>query len=439
MPLNPDWLLASLVYAMNGSLSQIRHREIMVKHHRACLRLSLHESRMKCAIVVATVIAAAGCAPKNDAAVINSSSQPGVRGAAIDSATKRDMAGKPDTTLNSIVPSGSSESPPPRLEIYYDKPIDSKYALVLTRVRDSLLHVVGLRVQMVDTAARERTWDVATLPASDFGLRVVRADTTSIAFARYGDYGQEMSVKLFLDPSSKKVIKRVDFSPWAGIDSISDHDVAIALSVPEAVIGGMKERDSRPAPGEPWDKYLPQVLKDHPMPASSYADFALARPERVKDGYGPGSEIGETPGPLQIDGIRIWFGKTFYDGEGSSGVGGAGYFDTVTAKYTFLKISELARWSVSSLLLDDHTLWIGMVGHPEGADYSGGLLRHDLVTGNTRKYAIDDVVLRIKRWSGRIYLTTGGGAAVIEGDRLIARYLSEPDANGEFVLLRVNP
>ena len=411
----------------------------MVKHHRACLRLSLYESRMKRAIVVATVIAATGCGPKNDAAVINSSSQTGVRGAAIDSTTKRDIAGRTDTTPNSIGPSGSSEALPARLEVYYDKPIDSKYALVLTRVRDSLLHVVGLRVQMVETAARERAWDVATLPASDFGLRVVRADSTSIAFARYGDYGREMSVKLFLDPSSKKVIKRVDFSPWAGLDSISDRDAAIALGLPEPVVRGMKERDPRPAPGEPWDKYLPQVMKDHPMPQSTYADFARARPERVQDGYDSASAIGETPGPLQMDGSRIWFGKTFYDGEGTSGVGGAGYLDTVTAKYTFLKIPELARWSVSSLLLDDHTLWIGLVGHPEGADYSGGLLLNDLVTGNTRKYPIDDVVLRIKRWNGRIYLTTGGGAAVIEGDRLIARYLSEPDVNGAFVLLRVNP
>jgi hypothetical protein len=353
--------------------------------------------------------------------------------------TQEVAVGDSSARIDTTDKSASTESPPPRLEIYYDKPIDSKYRLVLTRVRDSLSHVVGLRVQLVDTAARERSSDVATLPPSDFGLKVVRADSTSIAFSRHGDYGQEMSVKLFLDASSKKPVKRVDFSPWAGLDSISDGDAAIALNLPEAVVRGMKERDPRPAPGEPWDKYLPQVLKDHPMPGSTYADFARTRPERVKDGYDSTSAIGETPGPLQVDGSRIWFGKTFYDGEGTSGVGGVGYFDTIKSKYTFLTIPELARWSVSSLLVDDQTLWIGLVGHPEGADYSGGLLRHDLKTGNTTKYPIDDVVLRIKRWNGRVYLTTGGGASVIEGDKLIARYLSEPDLNGKFVLLRINP
>jgi|GEM_PF-2659581 len=353
-------------------------------------------------------------------------------------ATVVDTNARVDTT-GAVAASSSAESHPPGLEVYYDKPIDPKYALVLTRVRDSLSRVVGLRVQFLNAGSRQVAWDVATLPASDFGLKVLRADSTSIVFSRYGDYGQEMSVKLYLDPASKKIIKRVDFSPWAGLDSISDDDAAITLAVPDTVVRGLKERDPRPAPGEPWDKYLPQVLKDHPMPSSTYAEFARARPNRVGDGYDSRSEIGEVPGPLQVDGSRIWFGKTFYDGEGTSGVGGVGYFDTINSKYTFLKIPELAPWSVSALLLDDQILWIGLVGHPEGSDYSGGLLRHDLKIGGTRKYPIDDVVLRIKRWNGRTYLTTSGGAALLEEDRLIARYLSEPDANGKFVLLRINP
>ena len=39
-------------------------------------------------------------------------------------------------------------------------------------------------------------------------------------------------------------------------------------------------------------------------------------------------------GPYQIDGARIWFGKNFYDGEGDTGVGAFGYFDTSTRAYT---------------------------------------------------------------------------------------------------------
>lgn len=330
---------------------------------------------MKCLAVIAAVLVVAGCSAPNDAASTNSS---------------------PPTVVQA-----------PAVTVY-DNPIDP---------------------------------DIATLTERDVpGHRVVRADSTSIVISREGNYGfPDMSFKLFLDPGSKKLIKQIDFSPHAGLDSIPDHEAAAALGLPESVVIALKERDPRPAIEGPLDAHLPQALRDHPMPSSSYADFARARPERVENGYDPESEIGEMPGPLQMDGPRIWFGKTFYDGEGLSGVGGVGYFDTVKSTYTFLKIPELAAWSVSSLLLDDQTLWIGLVGHPEGADYSGGLLRHDLKTGATKKYSVDEVILRIKRWNGRSYLATTNGASVIEGDRLMARYLVEPDLNGKLIVVRFNP
>jgi hypothetical protein len=91
------------------------------------------------------------------------------------------------------------------------------------------------------------------------------------------------------------------------------------------------------------------------------------------------------------------------------------------------------------MLAEDQIVWIGLVGHPEGMDYSGGLLRHDPKTGQTKKYPIDDVVLRVKRWNNRIYVATAGGAWVIEGDRLISRFMAEPDINGKTFLVRINP
>ena len=64
------------------------------------------------------------------------------------------------------------------------------------------------------------------------------------------------------------------------------------------------------------------------LPRTTYDQFAAARPQRVKDGYRrEGTELNESIGPWQREDGRIWFGKTFYDGEGSTGVGGFGYFD----------------------------------------------------------------------------------------------------------------
>jgi len=331
-----------------------------------------------------------------------------------------------------------------QFETLYDKPVDSKYRLILSRARQDAAHRLQLRVQLVETANRDRVWEVATLSEGHIGevnvaLGVLRADSSSIVISQSGDYGRIENLKLFIDPSSKKLIRQVEFPPTAGLDSVADKDAVIALGLPKDVITALKKREPRPAPGEPEDSLLPKILKDNPMPHSSHADFVRARQERVEDGYGPESEIGEMPGPLQIDGTRIWFGKTFYDGEGASGVGGAGYFDTIKLSYTFLKIPEMAEWSVSSLLHDERVLWIGLVGHPEGADYGGGLLRHDLATGLTRKYAIDDVILRIVRWNGRIYLATAGGVSVIEGNRVSARYLVEPGLGGRFIVVPLRP
>ena len=76
------------------------------------------------------------------------------------------------------------------------------------------------------------------------------------------------------------------------------------------------------------------------------------------------------------------------------------------------------------------TLWAGLVTHPEGADRSGGLIRHDLKAGRTRKYQVDDVIHRITRWQDAIYLSTSNGIYVLKGERFV-RYRVEPDIHGK--------
>jgi hypothetical protein len=438
--------------------------------------------RMKCAGLVAVGLIVTGCATGNDASATNSgvttnsgfttngaattntpaatnSSPPTIaRGATVDDTTvKRDWpgcarhgtdgeprkdlgaTGKVDTTEARTRSDDEVPWPWGPYDTLYNRPIDSKYKLLLARAPNHASDTVRLCVKLMERAGTGRVWDIAALPANtDFRYKALRADSTSIVLLRTGDYGRSTSTKFFLDRTSKKLIKQIEFTREASLDSFSDESVASALGVPEDLVRGLKERDPRRGPEEPSDKYLPKVLIDHPMPSSTYADFARERPQRVKNGYDSTSGIGEMLGPVQMDSARIWFGKTFYDGEGESGVGGVGYFDMAKSTYTFLKIPEMAPWSVSALLVDDQVVWIGLVGHPEGADYSGGLLRHDLKTGNTRKIPIDEVIQRIKRWNGKIYLATGGGVSVIEGDRLVSRFMVEPDVNGEYIIVRVS-
>jgi hypothetical protein len=185
--------------------------------------------------------------------------------------------------------------------------------------------------------------------------------------------------------------------------------------------------------------YLPPELRDHPMPVSTYAEFARARPARVRDGYDrKGTHFEEKPGPYQIVGNQIWFGKVFYDGEGLSGVGGIGYFDKTLASYRLVPIPELVAWSTSALLLDDQTVWAGLVMHPEGPDVAGGLVRHDFKSGATRKFPVEEVVLSIVRWKDRVYAATVNGAYRLDDSGAITRYRVEPNIDNRFILVTEN-
>ena len=333
-----------------------------------------------------------------------------------------------------------SDLPAPRGQIKTSEMPVGRYTLLFSRRGDDASNMVTLKFQLAERENRQHVWDVATLTDYNLAHRVLRADTTSIVISREGGDGQPDFFKLFLDPSSKKLVKKIDFSPYVGLDSIGDMQLAAAVAVPEAVAKELKRRDPLPRSGEPSDTFLPAVLRAHPMPRSSYAEFSRARPERVSDGYDSAETgIEENIGPFQVVGDRIWFGKTFYDGEGTTGVGGVGYFDTSRSAYTLLKIREVVQWSVSAILVENQSVWIGLVGHPEGPDQSGGLLRYDLKTGTTEKYPIDETVLRIVRVDDRVYLATSRGLSILEGGRVSERYAVEPDIDGKFYLVRLKP
>lgn len=273
-----------------------------------------------------------------------------------------------------------------------------------------------------------------------YTYEVLRTDDSSVVIRRADTYTIENSVKFFIDKKTKVVVKQIDYPPDIGLAAVDDREVASVLDVPLAVL---KQLEVKPLDlhGAPEDRsYLPPQLRDHPMPQPTYREFAQARPDRVGDGYGPEhTTLEEAPGPVQIVGPRIWFGKVFYDGEGHTGVGGIGYFDTGTTKYSFINVPMLTGWSVSALLVEDEAVWIGLVGYPEGAPYPGGLLRYDLKSRKSRKFPTQEVVSQIVRWKDRVYVSTTNGAYQIHAGTLTARYRVEPDINNRFVIVSERP
>lgn len=347
-------------------------------------------------------------------------------------AVARDSAGKLGLVRLTPMPPG------PPLKTIYEQPINATQILSIAAGQKTDPQMTQLRMRLVDRADPKHFSDLATFTEASitFWWTVLRADSRSVVFSRDGDYGPDHRVKVFFDPESKKVLKRLDYSTHVGLDQVSVSKVAETLAIPESFVRELLAPSARAYPDPGIDSLLPPEVRGHPMPQSSYDDFARARPERVEDGYDrEATGVGEQLGPHQRVGSRIWFGKTFYDGEGVTGVGGFGYFDIPTSRYTFLPIKELRPWSVSALLVEDRHAWIALVGHPEGADYSGGLLRYDLTTGAVEKYAAEEVVLRILARGDRVYLVTQNGLSVMDQNRLVARYVVEPDINGDDYLV----
>ena len=247
--------------------------------------------------------------------------------------------------------------------------------------RDDLLGLF-----LMKTGDPDLVWELAILANKhDVRVEVERADDSSVVLSRFGNYCiQTDSMKLFFDVTSKRVRKRIEFAPLPvrQILALNDDLYFVVGTRKQTVMARLDEgapivavgAETEPALARAWDapaarvtpfvsssfgtrrEYLPigsqglfaaslvfqrharavegvaervgDEYKLYELPKSTYEEFARARPGRVKNGYRPDvTACEEVIGPYQIVGNRFWFGKTFYDGEGVTGIGGFGYFD----------------------------------------------------------------------------------------------------------------
>lgn len=177
---------------------------------------------------------------------------------------------------------------------------------------------------------------------------------------------------------------------------------------------------SRPPPGLP------------PLPQIRYETFARVRPESVRNGHPrDAAGIEGAIGPWQRFDGRLWLGKTFYDAEGMTGVGGFGYFDSGTRRYTIYSPPEIVDWSVSAILVEPDAVWLGLHRRGEYGDTPGGLLRWRRETHEAGKYSLGSIIDGILRHDGRLYLATSEGAGIVRDDR-VDELLIDVTANGRY-------
>ena len=150
----------------------------------------------------------------------------------------------------------------------------------------------------------------------------------------------------------------------------------------------------------------------------------------MRDGYTrKDAEFQEEIGPSQVADGTLWFAKTFYDGEGSTGVGGFGFFDNQTKRYKLWSPQEIVDWSATAMLVEPEAVWIGLTFRSEYRDISGGLLRFDRATGTCTKLALPDLIYEITRVGNSLVLATDFGAAVLR-DGKVRRFFVDRTSRG---------
>jgi hypothetical protein len=168
----------------------------------------------------------------------------------------------------------------------------------------------------------------------------------------------------------------------------------------------------------------------HELPKSTFDQFAAARPQRVADGYRRDSaKFDERIGPHQLYGGKMWFGKTFYDSEGSTGIGGFGYFDPLTKAFTLFTAPEIRDLSVSALLVEEDAVWLALIHRGEYGDLGGGVLRFDRATQTYRRFETPGRVSQILRVGERLLLPNHLGIDTIDVTG-IHRYFVDKTTDG---------
>ena len=142
------------------------------------------------------------------------------------------------------------------------------------------------------------------------------------------------------------------------------------------------------------------------LPQSELKTWQQARQDDIANGI-PADQphISEEIGPHQQEGNRLWFGKTFYNGEGWTGVGGFGYFDATTRSYRLYSPPEIHRWSVSAIRVEPEFIWLGLHHRGEYGSNSGGLfLRWDRKTEKTQLFNVRLHIGHIVRHRDTLYI-----------------------------------
>jgi hypothetical protein len=301
-------------------------------------------------------------------------------------------------------------------------------------------------------------------PNDDCNARIERMTATVMVVSCVGEkWAVYENREYFYDPQARQLIRRTAYMPFT---AVRIGRAGIIMGRPTAVPAGRKEflrveidsqgqpRAAGPAAAPAEDdaeaafgpfqiarrknRYGSDYLvigegnKIYELPQSDEATWRAARPDDVKAHlHMDPDERNEEIGPHQWVGGNLWFGKSFYNSEGLTGVGGFGYFDTAGRRFQLYAPAEIWRWSVSGILVEADAVWLALCRRGEYNNYPGGLLRWDRQSGNVRRIALDRIGWGMVRISGFLCIGSGEGLVILHGDEP-AGYLVDRSLDGRW-------
>ena len=141
------------------------------------------------------------------------------------------------------------------------------------------------------------------------------------------------------------------------------------------------------------EKVYTEKTKALPFDISTYK---IPRPTRDvyekfrDDSYPSEDHYVETPviGATFVAEDKVWFGTTFYGGEGHDSVGGFGYIDIKTKKMEFNHYKEIADYSITAIYVENDNVWLGLAINYTYGPSSQGFAMYNSKDGSINVYKI---------------------------------------------------
>lgn len=174
--------------------------------------------------------------------------------------------------------------------------------------------------------------------------------------------------------------------------------------------------------------------KFYPLPQSTAEKYMRLRPEdaRINPFTPDRYERQEVIGPYQLEGDKIWFGNSYYDGEGMKGVCAFGYFDAAKREYALFSPPEAARYEISAILVEPNWVWVTLDRFGEDISKApGGLVRWNKATHEAKKYELEFNVESIRGEGESLLLKTRDGYALFRNGE-IQRFLANGTSVAKF-------